>query len=59
MKKNSDTNSEIVYLLKYLLAIELYRGGLTKAQVRIRLKLQNNVISAMLRGVSQPKLQKD
>jgi hypothetical protein len=55
VKKTDDSDSEIVYLLKYLLAIELYRSGLTQAEVRVRLKLNNNVLSEMLRGLPQPK----
>jgi hypothetical protein len=45
----------MVYLLKYLLAIELYRSGLTKEQVRARLKLAKEVINQMLLGVKPPK----
>ena len=48
--KNGD---EAAYLLKYLLAIELYRSGLSQAQIRKRLGLSMNVVNDMLKGVSR------
>lgn len=48
--KNSD---DVAYLLKYLLAIELYRAGLSQAQIRQRLGLSMNVLNGMLKGVSR------
>jgi hypothetical protein len=49
------SEEEVIYLLKYLLALELYRSGLTKEQVRARLKADNNLISEMLSGIKPPK----
>ena len=48
--KNTD---DVAYLLKYLLAIELYRAGLSQAEIRKRLGLDMNVLSGMLKGVSR------
>lgn len=45
--------AELSNLLKHLLAIELYRAGLSQAQIRQRLGLSMNVVNDMLRGVSR------
>jgi DNA-binding MarR family transcriptional regulator len=47
------TPDDVGYLLKYLLALELYRGGLTQHQIRERLELDINTVSRMLKGVSR------
>jgi transcriptional regulator with XRE-family HTH domain len=47
-KKSKD---DTAYLLKYLLAVELYRAGLTQAQIRERLGLDINTLNSMLKGV--------
>jgi hypothetical protein len=52
-KKPEPKNEETVLLLKHLLAIELYRGGLSQAEIRTRLGLGMNVLSQMLKGVSK------
>jgi transposase-like protein len=52
-KTSKNGGDEGVYLLKYLLAIELYRGGLSQAQIRQRLGLSMNVVNDMLKGVSR------
>ena len=44
---------ETVTLLRHLLAIELWRGGLSQAEIKSRLGLGSNTLSAMLRGVSR------
>jgi len=38
-------------LLKYLLALELWHGGLSQAEIRKRLGLSMNAVNAMLKGV--------
>jgi hypothetical protein len=44
---------ETVVLLKHLVAIELWRGGLTQAEIKSRLGLGSDVLSGMLKGVSR------
>jgi DNA-binding transcriptional regulator LsrR (DeoR family) len=53
MATQNPDDSKVEYLLQYLLAVELYRAGLTKGEIRKRLALSNNVVSAMLKGLSQ------
>jgi hypothetical protein len=52
-KKGEPRGDETAQLLKYLLAIELYRSGLSKADIRARLGLGMNVVNEMLKGVSK------
>lgn len=40
-------------LLKHLLAIELWRGGLSQAEIKSRLGLGSEAVSRMLKGVSR------
>lgn len=40
-------------LLKHLLAIELWRGGLSQSEIKARLGLGSDVLSRMLKGVSR------
>lgn len=47
------TKDDTTYLLKYLLAVELYRGGLTQTQIRERLGLDINALNGMLKGVNR------
>jgi len=49
----SSESSEIVSLLKQLLAIELWRGGLSQSEIRSRLGLNMNALNALLKGVSR------
>lgn len=44
---------ETILLLKHLLAIELWRGGLTQAEIKTRLGLGSETVTRMLRGVSR------
>jgi DNA-binding MarR family transcriptional regulator len=44
---------ETILLLKHLLAIELWRGGLTQSEIRTRLGLGSGTVSGMLKGVSR------
>jgi Mn-dependent DtxR family transcriptional regulator len=44
---------ETVHLLKHLLAIELWRGGLTQSQIKARLGLGSGTVTEMLKGVSR------
>jgi len=53
MAKQPVKDDETTYLLQYLVAIELYRSGLSQAEIRKRLGIANNVISDMLKGLSQ------
>lgn len=46
-------DAEAALLLKQLLAIELWRGGLTQAEIRERLSLGKSTVSATLKGVSR------
>lgn len=39
-------------LLRYLLVLELYRGGLSQPEIRSRLGMSMNTVNAMLKGVS-------
>jgi DNA-binding CsgD family transcriptional regulator len=47
-----DPNEEIIGLLQHLLAIELWRAGLSQSEIRARLGVNINTISAMLKGVA-------
>lgn len=44
---------ETILLLKHLLAIELWRGGLTQAEIKTRLGLGSETVTRMLKGVSR------
>jgi hypothetical protein len=44
---------EAILLLKHLLAIELWRGGLTQADIKGKLGLGSETVSRMLKGVSR------
>lgn len=50
-KESAPANDETVLLLKQLVAIELWRGGLSQSQIRTRLGLNMNVVNRMLKGV--------
>jgi len=50
-EKSGSENIET--LLKYLLAIELWRGGLTQAEIRKRLKMSGTTVAEWLKGVSR------
>lgn len=52
MAKN-DQGDETVVLLKQLLAIELWRAGLSQTEIRKRLGIGMNVLNEMLKGVSR------
>lgn len=52
-KRKSGDIDEVAQLLKHLLAIELYRSGLSKGQIRAQLGLDNNVVSRMLLNVNR------
>lgn len=45
--------SDQTQLLKFLLAIELWRGGLSQAAIRTRLGLSMNTVNAMLKGLKR------
>lgn len=44
---------EIILLMKHLLAIELWRGGLTQSEIKTRLELGSEAVTRMLKGVSR------
>jgi len=49
----SSPEAEAILLLKQLLAIELWRAGLSQTEIRKRLGLGMNVVNEMLKGVSR------
>jgi predicted transcriptional regulator len=49
----SDQSDEAVVLLRQLLAIELWRAGLSQAEIRKRLGLGMNAVNELLKGVSK------
>jgi transposase-like protein len=49
--RSTQTTEDAAMLLKHLLAIELWRGGLSQAQIRTRLGLNMNLVNRMLKGV--------
>jgi hypothetical protein len=51
MAKHKD--SEVEILLKQLLAIEMWRGGLSQDAIRKRLRLSPNKVNEILKGVSR------
>jgi transposase len=52
MAKNPQ-DDETVMLLKQLLAIELWRGGLSQSEIRTRLGIGMKAVNDMLKGVSR------
>lgn len=52
-KRSTDNAEEVIILLKHLLAIELWRAGLSQSAIRTRLGLGMNVVSHMLKGVNR------
>ena len=38
-------------LLKYLLAVELWKAGLSQSEIKSRLGMDSNLISGMLKGL--------
>jgi hypothetical protein len=52
MPKNA-RDDEAVMLLRQLVAIELWRAGLSQSAIRARLGISNNVVNDMLKGVSR------
>jgi transposase len=44
---------EAVLLLRQLLAIELWRGGLTQAEIKTRLGIGSTTVTEWLKGVSR------
>lgn len=53
MPRKLPTGNETTVLLQHLLAIELWRGGLSQVQIRKRLSLSTSTVNAMLKGVSK------
>ena len=40
-------------LLRYLLVLQLWKSGLSQAEIRARLGIANNVVNAMLKGLNR------
>ena len=55
MAKKQSTDEEILVLLRHLVAIELWRGGLSQDAIRKRLGVSINAINDMLKGVKRGK----
>jgi hypothetical protein len=51
--KGNDDMSTIAQLLRNLLAIELWRGGLSQAEIGKRLAVATGSVNKMLKGVSR------
>jgi predicted transcriptional regulator len=51
MAKNEP--DEAVLLLRQLLAIELWRAGLSQSEIRKRLGIGNDAVNQMLKGVGR------
>ncbi len=49
----STSDAQTIELLRHLLAIELWRGGLSQDQIRKRLGISINTVNEMLKGVSR------
>jgi predicted transcriptional regulator len=49
----SAKEDETVLLLRQLVAIELWRAGLSQSAIRARLGISNNAVNEMLKGVSR------
>lgn len=52
MPKDEESD-EVRELLRHLLAIELWRGGLSQNQIQKRLGISINTVNEMLKGVSR------
>lgn len=52
-KKSESNDDKIISLLQNLLAIELWRGGLSQADIRVRLGVSTTTINQMLKGVKR------
>ncbi|TAK87229.1 MAG: hypothetical protein EPO20_05345 [Betaproteobacteria bacterium] len=51
--KSITAEAQTLDLLRHLLVIELWRGGLSQDQIRKRLGISMNTVNAMLKGVSR------
>lgn len=51
--KPIDQDGKIVELLQHLLAIELWRSGLSQQQIRARLGISIGAVNSMLKGVKR------
>ena len=52
-KKNESNDDKVVSLLQNLLAIELWRGGLSQADIGVRLGVSKGTANKMLKGVKK------
>ena len=52
-KKNESNDDKTVSLLQNLLAIELWRGGLSQADIGVRLGVSTGTANKMLKGVKR------
>lgn len=53
MSKNQDDSNKEIWLLQNLLAIELWRGGLSQAEIGKRIGIATVSINNMLKGVNK------
>lgn len=49
----NDELSKVAQLLQYLLAIELWRGGLSQKEIKDKLGISINAVNDMLKGVKR------
>lgn len=52
-KKTESNEDKILTLLQNLLAIELWRGGLSQADIGVRLGVSTGTANKMLKGVKR------
>jgi transposase len=58
LKKSADDLSTVSQLLRNLLAIELWRGGLSQAEIGERLGVSAGTVNGMLKAVNRVVLTK-
>ena len=51
--KRLTIDEKVVSLLQHLLVIELWRGGLSQAEIRARLGISIGTVNKMLKGVER------
>lgn len=55
-KQNTDPISELRDLTKKLLALELFKAGIRKENIRKKLRMNANALSVFLKGIKRPHL---
>jgi transposase len=59
MAYRKKADDQLVELLRHLLVIELWRGGLSQDEIRSRLGMSMNTVNGMLKGISRELVTKD